>query len=443
VTLGRWITALVLVGIVAAATVMSLRPRKEKPTEVQTTEVKRAPIVRTVRAAGKLDPRTRVNVSSNITGDLLELFVGSGEKVKRGQLLARIDARRYQAIVRQQEAAISAASSDVRLQEALLDKARQDLVRSERLLDTKAIGPAEVDRVKAEVKAAEARLAASRDRVEQARGLLDEARLNVSRANLYAPTDGTVIALNHRVGERVRGSDLAEDVVLTLGSLSRMDVRVDVGEHDVVHVKRDQDAEVEIDAFPERIFKGKVVDIARSATVKGAGTDAETTTFGVIVELANPPSGDAALPGMSASVGISADKRDDALVVPIQAVTVRALDGAGPGAGKEGVPQPPPTSSGTEVKKTERVVFVVEDGKAKRRPVKTGLTSETMVEIIEGLKEGEEVVEGPYRVLARELNDGAEVKVEEEDEKGGADGGEGKSGVRMRRGGRRSGGKGG
>jgi HlyD family secretion protein len=216
-----------------------------------------------------------------------------------------------------------------------------------------------------------------------------------------------VLAVNHRVGERVRGSDFVEDVILVLGSLSEVDVRFEIGEYDVVYIRPGQVAQVEIDAFSGTTVPGVVIDSGRDAIVKNAGTENEVTTFPVWVSLANPPP--RTLSGMSAQVTISTETHDNVVSVPIQAVTVRAAQDAAEAA----VPDSKQPAGVKAVrKKLDKVVFVVEGDVVHKRVVEVGLSSETHTEIVKGLKEGEVVVEGPYRTLARELEEGQKVSAE-------------------------------
>jgi len=289
--------------------------------------------------------------------------------------------------------------------------------------------------VQTQLKLDEARLTGQRQLVAQSQGQLDTASYNLSRATLVAPIDGTILELNHKVGERIRGSDLSEDVVLLMGGLSDMEVKVEVGEHEVVDIHDGDEAIVEIDAMPDKHFKGNVVAVGRNAQIKNPGTDAEVTTFFVRVGLEARPPG--ALPGLSASVSIATAKRNQVLTVPIQAVTSRAPTPAGSGGPAEGprpgeaMAAPAPAASGEAAgvpggkPKPDKVVFVVKDGKAEKRAVKTGINSRADVEIIEGVNEGETIVEGPYRTLARELEHDQSVKQLEN--KGEGDGPPGKS----------------
>jgi HlyD family secretion protein len=414
---------------VAGITAASLAPRPTPPTPVQAAAARKGPITRLVTAAGKLQAATEVKLSSNITGDLLSLRVKEGDLVTRGQVLGTIDARRYSAQVSQQDAARSSAAADLRSQKVALAQAEQELARVERLAQGGNASPAELEKARNDVSSARARAEASQGRIEQAEASLREARHYYSLTTLTAPIDGVVTKREKQVGERVRGSDFSEDVIMIISTLSQMEVKVEVGEQEVVFVKEGDHADVEIDAFPERKFPAQVVEVARNATVKNQGTEGEVTTFFVRLSLTGAVPG--ALPGMSAQASIATDTREDAVVVPIQAVTVRperevsggpkgegAAD-ARPAGGEPGAPGAPGAPGKRPRREPlQKVVFVVDGGVAKIRAVETGLASETEIEIVSGLAEGEKVVEGPYRVLSRELADGKPVTEEQPGAKG-------------------------
>jgi HlyD family secretion protein len=409
-TVFRWIFAVVVISLVALVAVKGLAPKTDPPTQVQIAKAQKATITRTVSAAGKLEPVDKVNVSSNITGILVDLQVGIGSVVKKGQYLGQIDTSRYKAQLDQQRAQTDAALADIRRAAANLAKLKAEEERQQSLVAKGAGNKSDYENAHAAVAIASAELSQSQSRADVARGALSEAQSSFTWATLKAPIDGTVLATNHRVGERIRGSDFSEDVVLVIGTLDRVNVRIEIGEHDVVFVKPGQLATVEVDALPDVPIKGTVIDSGRDAIVKNAGTENEITTFPVWVHLDHPPP--AVLSGMSAQVSISTETKRDVVGVPIQAVTVRAA-GTPPGAVGEGptapMPAPPSLPVGSPKSKLDKVVFVVRDGKVEKRKVTTGISSESMIEIVDGLKEGDEVVEGPYRVLARQLEDGQKV----------------------------------
>jgi HlyD family secretion protein len=414
----RVVAALFALAVVAVA-VASLRPRPPPPLAIQSAPARKGSITRVVTAAGKLQAATEVKLSANVSGDLLELDAHEGDRVRKGQVLGRIDSRRYAAQVSQQDAARASAVAEVEGEKVRVAQLEQELRRVERLAQTGNASSAEVDTARASLDGERARLQAAAQRVEQAAAALSEARHNLSLTTLVSPIDGVITKREKEAGERVRGSDLSEDVVLIISTLSSMEAKIEVGEHEVIYVKEGDKAEVEIDAFPDQKFPAQVVEVARNATVKNQGTEGEVTTFYVRLALTSAVPG--ALPGMSTQATISTDTHDGAVVVPIQAVTVRPakdLGGTGPeltdrndasaaaaAAGAGGARRP------REV--TRQCVFVVEDGKARVRAVQTGLASETEIEITSGLTGGEKVVEGPYRILSRDLTDGRAVTEEQ------------------------------
>lgn len=401
-TIARWIFAVVIVGLVGLVAMSSLQPRPERTTTVQAATATKLSITRSVSGAGKLEPVHKVNVSSNITGTLLELTVGIGSKVTKGQTLAQIDTSLYRAQSEQQRAQLQSAEAAVIGARANVKYLTEEAQRNAKLLAQGVVSEAEVTKGVSSKDLAMSELAAAEGRASSARAALSQAQNALAWATVKAPIDGTVLAVNHRAGERVRGSDFAEDVILVLGSLGEVDIRLEVGEHDVVYIKPDQAAVVEIDAFPGQQLDGTVIDSGRDAIVKNAGTENEVTTFPVWVGLKTPPA--RVLSGMSAQVTISTETHPDVVAVPIQAVTVRpGGEGSGSGAG---------SGSATTKRKLDKVVFVIVDGVLHKRVVEVGLSSETHVEITRGLAAGEVVVEGPYRTLARDLTDGMRVETE-------------------------------
>jgi HlyD family secretion protein len=411
---------LVLVGL---ATAQGLRPHPPPPVEVTSATVKRQDLTRTVSAAGHLQARETVKVSSNVTGDLLSLSVKEGDHIKEGQVLGQIDKRLYESQVAQFRGAVAAAAAAAGQQDANLAQDQKNLARSRQLVAENLTSRADLEKAETQLKVDEAGRASQKQLIAQNQGQLETALYNLSRTTLTAPIEGTILELYHKVGERIRGSDFSEDVVLLMGGLSAMEVKAEVGEHEVVGIHVGNEAIVDIDAIPDKQFKGRVVAVGKNAQIKNPGTDAEVTTFFVRVGLDSPPEG--ALPGMSAAVSIATATHTHVITVPIQAVAsrepkkkddkpagdtqvARATGEAATPAGKA---------------KPDKVVFVIKDGKAEMRVVRTGIASRTDVEILEGLNEGETIVDGPYRTLARELKDGQAVKVPP---KGGPGEGDGK-----------------
>ncbi|RKH44364.1 efflux RND transporter periplasmic adaptor subunit [Corallococcus sp. AB049A] len=390
----------------AAITVGGLKDRPPPTQEVQMAKARKGTITRTITGAGKVQAATTVKISSNLSGDLVSLKVKDGDAITKGQVLGQIDKRYYEAAVKQATASRDAARSEVQVADVEAVRQRAELARVQGLAEKGLASAAEVEQTKAVVDTAEARLAAARQRVAQSSAVLEQAATDLARTTLLSPIDGNVIELSREVGERVRGSDFSEDVVMTIAALNQMEVKFEVGEHEVVHLKYGQPAEVTLDALEGQSFTGTVVEIAQKATIKNPGTEAEVTSFPITVALDARPPG--VLPGMSAEARISAETHNDAVLVPIQAVTVRA---------ERSLPDyqaPVEGTSLTAKRRTEslaKVVFVVDnDNKAQVRRVRTGIASDTELEVLEGLQAGDRVVEGPYRTLSKELSHGDAVR---------------------------------
>lgn len=402
------IAALIVAGLVAV-TMAGLKERPAPAIEVQKGEVKRGPITRTVTGAGKVQAATTVKISSNLSGDLVELLVKEGDLVKKGQVLGRLDRRRYEAGTKQARSAMNAARSDVATAQVDVDRLTRELQRIDVLVGKGMASKAESERGQSDLASAKARVAALTDRTAQAAAVLDESTNNLSKTVLVSPIDGNVIQLTREVGERVRGSDFNEDVVMTLAALASMEVKIEVGEHEVVHLRVGQKSDVKVDALEGQTFEGEVVEIAQTALIRNPGTEQETTSFPVTVALTARPPG--VVPGMSAETKIIADQRESAVTVPVQAVTVRPesmLQDNKPDSIEGGKQVAKSAPKGEQFAK---VVFVVDDAnKVQMRRVRTGIASDTDIEILEGLKEGEKIVEGPYRTLAKDLKDGDQIE---------------------------------
>ncbi len=401
------------------------KPPEVKPIDVLTADARKQTVIEKVRAVGHVEPVTQVNVSANVTGFLLQLPVIEGQVVKKGTLLAEIDRERLLAIVRQSEANLRSAEAEVQLQVAQKSQAESERVRTEGLATKGLATPAELEKARTEVALVVAREESAKQRVAQARGALDEASENMAKSRLYAPIDGTIITLNKKLGERIRASDLSEDVLLTLAPLHAMQVIVDISEQDVVRLQVGQVSEVSVDALKPKISPGRVVEIANSAIITGRGTEVETTTFRVKVALDEIPDG--LRSGMSAAVSIVTKTHQDVVAVPIEAVTSRVpsdlekradapdqadkglfFRGGGGGEDEGGDKKPDPIE---RREKPVDVVFVVNGTKVEPAKVKIGISSDLDVEILEGLQPGQELVIGPYKTLAKDLMPGSTIKV--------------------------------
>lgn len=426
-------TGFVIITLVAAAAVGAgyyvLRDDPVVPEKVTTYKAKKMTVKRKVRGVGHVEPVTQVKISANVSGDLIKLTVDDGSKVKRGQLLAEIDPEQISAIVRQNEAMTRSQEAEVALQGAQLEQAKAELRRTEALHKQGLATDTEIDRQRSDVAVLEARVESAKQRVLQAQAQLDEARSRLTRTRIFAPIDGTVISMKKKEGEKIRGSDLSEDILLVLAPLQAMQVVIEVSEQDVVGVVVGAVAEITVDALGRTTTLGKVVEIANSAIIRNPGTESETTSFSVKVALDQIP--ERLRSGMSASVGIVTDTHEDVVAVPIEAVTARLPSQLEARADAPKKKQKSIFSSGEDAvaenlklqAKKEKPVEVVffadatkpETVKAEPRRVKTGISSETDIEIVEGLKENEEIVVGPYKTLSKTLAPGTVIEIQTPD----------------------------
>jgi HlyD family secretion protein len=406
---------LIVVLVVVVVAAVSLRGRSgDERISVTVEPAGRHEVIQTVTATGRIQPMTQVNISADVSAKITRLDVKEGDWVEKGTLLLQLDRERYAAAEASAEANLAAAEANANLVRENMTKARKDHDRSRQLYDKALESEASLDSAYAAAEVEVARHEAALEQVEQARAALRQARDDLAKTTILAPMSGTVSKLNKELGEMALGSQFQEDVILEISNLQGMEALVDVDENDIVSVALGDSAEIEVDARPDTRYPGEVTEIASSATTSGQGTTDQKTEFEVKVAVTEP--GSELRPGMTASAEIVTEVRSDCLSVPIQCVAVRTPDqlgaGAGPGAGttEEGDAEPRfvPDRDGFVA-----VVWVVEDGRAVARQVKTGIQSETHIEILSGLAEGDQVVIGSYRAISRDLTDGAAVTVAE------------------------------
>jgi HlyD family secretion protein len=399
---------LILTLVVIVIAVVSMRGNGDHQRIGVTVEpAGRHTVIQTVTATGKIQPMTQVNISADVSAKITRLDVKEGDWVEKGTLLLQLDRERYAAAVASAEANLAAAEANATLVKENMTKARKDHDRSKQLYDKALESEASLDSSYAAAEVEVARYQAALEQVEQSRASLRQARDDLAKTTILAPMSGTISKLNKELGEMALGSQFQEDVILEISNLRGMEALVDVDENDIVSVALGDDAEIEIDALPEARYPGEVTEIASSAKTSAQGTTDQKTEFEVKVAI-NEPDSDLR-PGMTASAEIVTDVRENCLSVPIQCVAVRTPEqlGGQPEAAAEGEQEEPrfvPDRDGFV-----EVVWVIEDGRAIARQVKTGIQSETHIEILDGLEEGDRVVVGSYRAISRDLADGAEV----------------------------------
>ena len=403
-----WIGGGAVIIAVAAGFTM-LGGKKEELQEVQTAHVERQKIVQTVNANGKIQPKDQVKISADVSAKIIILAVEEGDWVEEGQLLVELDRERLLAVVESGEANVRSSQANVKLVHENMLKTEKEYDRSRELKARDLESQASLDTQQAAYLVEIARYESSLDQVEQSKASLKQAQTALDKTTIYAPMAGTISDLRKEQGEIAIGSQFQEDVIMIIADLSEMEAQVNVDENDIVSVAVGQEAEIEVDALQGTTLKGIVYEIANSANVAADGTADQKTEFEVKISITDP--GKSLRPGMTAAADVFTETKTDAVSVPIQSVAVRTIDQL--------------TLEGEEVADAEKryeadkdgfveIVFCIEDGKAIAKQVKTGIQSDELIEIVSGLEEEEEVVTGSYRAISKDLENGAQVSINNE-----------------------------
>lgn len=401
------VVALVIGGVVA----FRINQKKNAGTEVRMERVGRRDLVSAVTASGKIEAKTAVDISADITGRIIQIAVREGDLVKRGQFLLQIDPAQYQAAVAQAQGAVSSNQAILLQTRASRDQAERAWNRAKQLseLGENLIAPETAEQAQTAYEVAEANYQSSKAQLEQARAGLQEAKDNLAKTRLTAPISGRVVRLAVESGEvAVPGTFSRETgLLMTIADLSVILAKVQVDETDVVRLKVRDSVEVNIDAYPDTTFTGRVTKVSHSAkltaTETASGSNDRAVDFDVEITLKSPPAD--IRPDLSCTARIVTDTRDSALSIPIIALTVRD---------HEKVPNEADAGPAVDTlrerftKKEAEGVFVVRQGVATFRPVKVGVAGDDYFEVLDGLREGETIVAGTYQAI-RDLKDGAKV----------------------------------
>jgi HlyD family secretion protein len=394
----------VVLGSVAA--ILAMRAREEKLPEVETARVERKSIVQKVSATGRIQPKTQVKISADVSAKITRLAVKEGQWVEAGTLLVELDRERYVASVESAEASVRSAKANANLVRQNMNKTEKEYTRSKELLSRNLESQSAFDAVQAAYQVEVARYASVQDQVAQAEAALKQARDDLAKTTIYAPMAGTISDLRREQGEIAIGSQFQEDVIMVISDLSQMEAQVNVDENDIVSVAIGQETEIEADALLGKTLKGVVYEIANSANVDAQGTSSQKTEFEVKISILDPV--EDLRPGMTATAEIFTKRNPNALSVPIQSVAVRTVDQLT----REGEELDDAAAEFTADKDGfVEIVFCIEDGKAVAREVHTGIQSDDLIEILEGLTEGEEIVTGSYRAISKDLVNGAPVAI--------------------------------
>jgi len=436
----RIIWIIVIVGIAMVALIMVGKSRGAKELEVELAKAKRATIVEKVSASGTVQPVIEVKIAPEVSGEIRELLIEEGDSVGKGKMLVRIrpdtwmsQLDRAEASLNQQRSNLESSKASLSRSEATFMRAEQEYKRQDKLYKERVISDAEWQLAEQnykvaqqDLKSAQQSVKASEFIIKSGEATVEEARENVRLTNVTAPMDGIVSKLSVKKGERVLGTAQMQGTeMLRIADLSKMEVRVNVNENDIVRVHLNDTTMIDVDAYANdgKQFKGVVTNIANTAKDK---TSADAITeFEVRILILSSSYGDLVAkgnrypfrPGMTASVEILTNRKINVLSVPLSAVTTRNPDSENK---PEGEQDGPPSNNNNqqnnsgqqkpvEKKKDKVVVFVNEGGKAKMIEVKTGISDYDNIEILSGLSDSSQVVTGPFLVVSKRLKDGERI----------------------------------
>ncbi len=387
---------LIALGVIATIAVIAFlsakNQREKKGTKVYVETTVRREIVSTVKSTGEVEPKEKVNISAHVIGKIEKLYVQEGDTIRAGQPFLELEKDAFRAQRDQWAAQLASAQTAVKKSEVALADSEIRYARSVKLAADGIVSPEQQESAALARDSARLSLDEAREAVRQARANLDNAKTNLAKTTIFAPLSGRVIKLSAEEGEVVVSGTMNNpaSVIGVIADLSEIQAKVDVDETEIVNVELGQVAEINVDAIPDRVYHGKVIEIGSSGYNRPQQPD--VTFFSVEILLTDAD--EKLKPGMSVRASVRAAAHADALVVPIQAVLERYPLG---GDGK-------PDESKDEIK----VVYVIEGGKARQKAVTTGLSDETHVEILTGIEAGTKIVSGPYRTL-RDLEEGEAV----------------------------------
>ncbi len=409
VIIGSIVLALLLIVVF-----LNLKGKKEIPIVVQTEKAAKRNLTQIVEAPGKINPKYQVVITAEVTGEIVDLPVKEGDKVKKGDLLLRIKPDTYAAQKDRAAANLQSSKATLRMKKSQLDLAQNEYSRTDAMFKSGFTNKQEMDRIKSNLISATAEFDAQNAFVRQTEAALVESNESLNKTAIYSPMNGTISQLNIERGERVLGSGFSQGTnIMTVADLTQMEADVEADENDVVLVSLGDKASVKLDAFNNKLFDGIVTEIGNSAKTKGLGTQEEVVNFEIKITLQEL--NDHIRPGMSCNADIETETKNNVLSVPIQSVTARSEN-------------PPPSdaqglnASSDKMKgkrrnvKPKEVVFVAKGNKAVMKEVKIGISDDTFIEIVEGLKPGDDVVSGSYKAISKELKDGARLIIQNKKE---------------------------
>ncbi len=387
----------VVVVVIGLVVFFNLRAKREKSIKVTLEKAQLHDLTSTVSASGEVKPKKNIEISANVPGRIVKIGVVEGQEVKAGDFLLKLDATQYEANAERDRAFIQSYRSQLIQSEARMKREKNTYDRQKQLFDSQLISTEQLEAAKVQYDIAVAEVQSIRHQIQQAEASLKSSLDSLAKTVYNSPINGIVTSLRVEEGEvAIIGTmNNPGTVLMTIADLSEMEVEVEVDETDVVGVKVSQKADVKVDALPSQILQGTVTEIGSSAIEKLTTTQQESRDFLVKVTLVDPPK--SLKPGLSASADIITAEKKGVVAVPISALVLREKESKNP-----------PSREKTE----EEGVYVVDSGRAKFVPVTKGIMGGLLIEVTSGLKEGQEVIVGPYNAL-RDLKDGTLVKFEE------------------------------
>jgi len=393
---------------------------KNKAVEVRTEQVQPRDLVASVTASGQVRPQTKVDLSSDITGKIVRLAVKEGQMVTQGQFLLQIDPQQQEAAVQRVEAALASSRAQMAQAQANLLQSQKSYERTAQIkkANPQLISDENLEQLRTSVEVNEALFQSARHSVEQATAAVRDARSSLGKTTIYAPMSGRVTRLNVENGETAIMGTLNKDAatLLTIADMSVLETKVKVDETDVARISLGDSAVIQIDAFPDTTFIGRVTKISNSALKTAAQQQAnqdQAVDYEVTIQLLNTPT--ETRPDFSATAKIITDARRNVLSIPIIALTVRENEALAKEDTAVGLGKPKPKKE-VGKKDVEGVFVVGADNKVTFRPVKVGIAGEKHFEVLGGLKSGDKIVAGTYQAI-RELKDGALIREAKVDSK--------------------------
>lgn len=417
--------AILLIIVLLVLSKAGILGNKEKGKEIEVAQVDSMTIIETVSATGKIQPEIEVKISSEVSGEIIDLPVKEGQVVKKGDLLVRINPDLYTSGLNRSVASLSGTKAGLSQADAQFKEAKANYERNKTLFEKGIISKSDWDKAVSSYEVAQATKQSAYYNVQSASATVNEARDNLGRTTIYSPADGTISSLGVELGERVLGTQqMTGTELLRVANLNNMEVEVDVNENDIVKINVGDSAKVEVDAYLKKEFRGIVTSISNSAST--ALTADQVTNFKVKVRIlkesyadlleGKPANFSPFRPGMTATVDIITKRKENVLSVPISSVVVKSDTSATakPVVVKSKDDQNNNQKASKSDKKFE-CVFVKEGDKAKLRVIKTGIQDDTNIEVSSGLKKGDVVIVGPYATVTKDLNSGDLVYVKKDD----------------------------